>query len=261
MPNVTAESAAVPKPKSSSSHAPNVTNSAWAAAVSPSMLMTTAHPAGSSRVAGVSGRDVVWCTAGSRSRRACTTPAIATTPTAPTTKLQRHDDTAATSPSRVTPMSNPSAHDVSNRPVTRPRRSYGTWSAVHEMSATSNTTLVRPSTSSPTVNSTIPELAATITLPTAMPRRPPTIAGRRGRRSIEPADERRRQAGQLGDGQRHAEVGEVDVEAAGDRRQERRGEAVDGIGGEAGRGECGHPPTHDRRVRVVEHPGQHRAAR
>ena len=85
MPNVTADRAAVPKPKSSSSHAPNVTNSACAAAVSPSMPTTAAHPAASSRVAGVSGRDVVWWTAGSRSRRACTTPAIATTPTAPTT--------------------------------------------------------------------------------------------------------------------------------------------------------------------------------
>ena len=129
------------------------------------------------------------------------------------------------------------------------------------MRATSNTTLVRPSTSSPTVNSTIPELAATIRLPTAMP----SEAGhhrRATRQAVDRAtDDRRRQAGELGDGERDAEVGEVDVEAAGDRGEERRGEAVDGVGGEAGRGERRHPPAHDRRVRLVEHPGQHRAAR
>ena len=56
MPNVTADSAAVPKPKSSSSHAPNVTNSACAAAIRPSIPTTAAHPAASSRVAGAIGR-------------------------------------------------------------------------------------------------------------------------------------------------------------------------------------------------------------
>ena len=70
---------------------------------------------------------------------------------------------------------------------------------------------------------------ATIAAPAAMPSIPPVIATRLGTRSIEPSDERRRQPRRLGDGERNADVGDVDVEAAGDRGDERRRVPVDGL--------------------------------
>jgi hypothetical protein len=84
---------------------------------------------------------------------------------------------------RLTPMSSPSAHAVSVTPTTRPRRSKGTWSAIHEPSPTSNTILVIASTNSPTPNMTTPALAPAITAPHPIPVSPVTIDHRLGTRS------------------------------------------------------------------------------
>ena len=42
----------------------------------------------------------------------------------------RQFDAAVTSPMVLTPINSPNAHDTSMRPVTRPRRSYGTCVAI-----------------------------------------------------------------------------------------------------------------------------------
>ena len=141
MPNVTAASPAVPTPKSSSIHAPNVTNTDCDAAISPNMPTSAAHPLGRSRRPTPAAARSRWGAGTPASSRATQQPGGGDTPTAPSTYDHRHDVTAATSPSVVTPIRRPSAHDVSMIPMIRPRRSYGTWSAVHEISPTSNTIL------------------------------------------------------------------------------------------------------------------------
>ena len=101
---------AVPKSKSSSSQAPNVTNSACAAAVRPSIADDGGPPGGGR--AGVGGRGDGG--AGGPARLA---PAIQAGQHDPghrhdadgadAGRLQRHDVTAATSPSSVTPIEQP----------------------------------------------------------------------------------------------------------------------------------------------------------
>ena len=70
-------------------------------------------------------------------------------------------------------------------------------------------------------------------------------------------DDRRGQAEQFGDGNRHPDVGQLDVEAAGDRGDERSDEAVARVGGHPRRGEGGEVSSHLRRVRIIQHAAEH----
>jgi hypothetical protein len=72
-------------------------------------------------------------------------------------------------------------------------------------------------------------------------------------------DQRGGEAGGLGDRDRHAEVGEIDVEAPCDRRQERWREAVQGVRRQLRRGERHQGPAHLGRVRVIDRQPEHRA--
>ena len=102
----------------------------------------------------------------------------------------RHDHTAVITPIALTPTNKPSAHDVSVKPITRLRRSNGTWSAIHEPNPTSNTILASDTTSRARVSVTKPVLAAANPLPTPTPISPPIIDTRRGNVVDEPPDQR-----------------------------------------------------------------------
>ncbi len=181
MPNVTAARPIVPIPNTSSSHGPNVTNSDWAAAINPNIPRIASHPPGARWPVGAD--TAMCCRGGSDPTRTNSSTPATSTPTAPATYAPRHDVSAVTTPSELTPISRPNAQDVSMIPTTRPRRSYGTWSAVHAINPMSNTILVMARTRSPTANQTTPVLPAAIAAPAAMPSIPPVIATRRGTRS------------------------------------------------------------------------------
>ena len=66
--------------------------------------------------------------------RPITTMANTATAIAPLRYPTRQLVSWVTMPIVLTPISNPNAHDTSMSPVTRPRRSKGTWPAIHEHS-------------------------------------------------------------------------------------------------------------------------------
>ena len=255
MPNVTAARPIVSIPNTSSSHGPNVTNSDWAAAINPNIPRIASHPP---RARWPVGADTAMCCRGGSdpTRTNSSTPATST-PTDPATYAPRHDVSAVTTPSELTPISRPNAHDVSMIPTTRPRRSYGTWSAVHAINPMSNTILVMARTRSP---SREPDDARAPTGDRRAGGHAEHPAGHRHtpRDAVDqPTDERRRQPRRLGDGERDPDVGDVDVESTGDRGDERWCVPIDRVGGEAGEREHRHHTPDLVRVGVVEDPFEH----
>ena len=183
-PNVAAASTPSLTSKSSLSQAPNVTNSASEAHTRATTPTTANQPARGSRVA-VAATEVSTGTGAGRTaaglsstRRHVTTATTAAT-LAPTVYAHRHDDSAVTTPSALTPTSRPSAQAVSTRPTTLPRRSNGTWSTIHAPAPTTSTIPNEVIIASPTVNHTRPELAAATNPPTEQPASPQAMAARR----------------------------------------------------------------------------------